>query len=177
MKSNALIVGLLLCSSPAFSNVTENNMACYQSAYAEYVDISLDWYQDLLDIAVTNEPEMKDVADWFMAGRETHFGFNQAAFNWYLENEPQHLQLNLPVESWLAVEQAEVRTMAQDAQHPLQAQAQALYALRQGAPHPQNYALRSTFADLLSHPQQIDVPLNNYNQRMDALLNKSCATL
>ncbi|WP_087016088.1 hypothetical protein [Thaumasiovibrio subtropicus] len=169
MKRMTLAITLALTAL----TVKAGEKECQSEMYHNYVDASLEWYQDLVSVAVEQDESLTDVAEWFLNGRRTHFLFNRTAVDWYLSNEPEKLQLALSVESWLTLDQAEIRALS-ESQHALSDDAKAMYELRQAKPHKQNYQLRSAFADLLSHPDKIDGPLKSYNEKMTQLAEMNC---
>ncbi|QIA63685.1 hypothetical protein GT360_09225 [Vibrio astriarenae] len=170
MKRYAVATLTALLSLNAFA---ADNTDCYSNKYDAYVDASLQWYQDLTNLTVEKYPELAEVSDWFMQGRKNHFELNRTAVHYYLMAEPQKIATEQPVESWLSLEQKEVKAMT-ERDDRLGDVARATFEDRQAKPHAQNYELRSAFADLLSHPTEIQPLLNKYNQSIEQIQSKSC---
>ena len=174
MKLAAFILTATTLSSSAFASTPPSTTTqCESDKYHQYVDASLNWYQQLVTLSVAKDPQLKEVGDWFLAGREHHFHFNRDAVDWYLANDKDKLQLALPVESWLNLNQADIKELASQPTALGQA-AKLAFNDRQSKPHPKNYALRSAFAELLTHPAQIEKPLNAYNEKMNAISAIQC---
>ncbi|WP_413111614.1 hypothetical protein [Thaumasiovibrio sp. DFM-14] len=169
MKKLMLMLVLSLTCTLSYANIT----SCQSEKYHQYVDASLNWYQALVDITREDNPSLADVGQWFLQGRQTHFYFNRTAVDWYLQHAPSELKTHLPIESWLDLSQEKIKALA-NSEHPLSQDAQVVYTLRQQQAHEQNYALRSAFADLLSTPTKIEVPLSAYNDAMASLALTSC---
>lgn len=170
MKRCIIATLAALLSSPSFS---EDDTDCYAKKYDAYVDASLQWYQDLTQLTTQKYPELAEVSTWFMQGRTNHFELNRTAVHFYLNNEPQKIATEQQVESWLSLEQVEVKALT-EREDELGQVARVTYQDRQNAPHAKNYELRSAFADLLSHPTEIQPLLNKYNQSIEQLQNISC---
>ena len=174
MKLAALLLttSLLPATAMATTAMTASTQ-CESDKYHQYIDASLSWYQQLVDLSVAKDPSLKAVGDWFMAGREHHFMFNRDAVDWYLANDKDKLQLALPIESWLQLNQRDIKEISTQ-ETPLGQAAKRAFDDRQSKPHAKNYALRSAFAELLTHPAQIEQPLNRYNQKMNAIAEIQC---
>ncbi|UTV28907.1 hypothetical protein [Photobacterium atrarenae] len=170
MKLPAIILSLALLPS---SVLAAQETSCQSDKYHQYVDASLSWYQSLVDIAVQKDPNLKEVGDWFLEGRKHHFELNREAVDWYLENDKDKLALSQPIESWLKLTQQDVKALSQE-NNELGRIAKLSFDDRQSKPHPKNYELRSAFADLLTHPGDIDQPLNAYNEKMTAIAAIEC---
>lgn len=153
--------------------LADNKSDCYAAIYDGYIDASMQWYQDLTDLTVEQYPQLEEVSAWFLQGRRNHFELNRIAVHYYLVNEPQKVATEQPVESWLNLEQTEVKALS-ERDDALGKAALTTYQDRQAKPHEQNYELRSAFADLLSHPVQIQPLLNKYNQSIDQLQRQVC---
>ncbi|OOF21602.1 hypothetical protein [Salinivibrio sp. IB872] len=172
MKRYAL--ALLAAVMPAMSQAAPvDNADCYTAKYHDYVDASINWYQDLVSLTVSKDESLKDVADWFLRGRENHFKLNAQAFDYYLSNDTAKLSLDAPVESWLQLTQEDVKALSQSSLPPAKL-AKEVFEFRQGEAMEGNYALRSALADLLSHPKEIDTALNQYNNQMAAINQRQC---
>ncbi len=169
MKNVCLAIALSLSTFGAYADT----QSCHSDIYHDYISASLEWYEDLVSVAIEKDESLKDVAEWFLSGRRTHFLFNQTAVDWYLDNDREQLRLDQSVESWLAFDQEKIRDIA-NSDHPLALEAKKVYELRQSKPHQQNYELRSAFAELLSHPGNIDEPLTSYNDKMARLSTVEC---
>ncbi|MCJ2377437.1 hypothetical protein LNL84_11405 [Vibrio sp. ZSDZ34] len=165
-----LLATTLLVSS--FSTVAADQQ-CFSDKYEAYVDASVQWYQDLVVLTSKQYPNLEEVGNWFLDGRKNHFELNRQAVNYYLENDPTKIATERSVESWLMLEQADIRALAQR-DDELGKAAQATYQDRQSTPHTQNYDLRSAFADLLSHPKKIDAALNKYNSSIKLVEKMDC---
>ncbi|KLV08714.1 MULTISPECIES: hypothetical protein [Photobacterium] len=167
------LAAILLSAAMLPATALAANDSCESQKYHQYIDASLTWYQQLVDITVEKDASLKDVGDWFLEGRKHHFELNREVFDWYLANDKEKLDLSQPVESWLKLTQQDVKALAE--QHSeLGKTAKQAFDDRQSKPHPQNYALRSAFAELLTHPGKIEKPLNDYNKAMTAIADISC---
>ncbi len=161
---------LVLCNlNHAYGRDTQ----CLADKYSRYIDASLTWYQDLVALTTESYPDLADVGQWFYAGRTHHFELNRAAVSYYLTASPEKVSTEKSVESWLTLDQPDIKTLAsrQDALGEL---AKKTYADRQVSPHPDNYKLRTAFAELLSHPDKIDAILRKYNQSISQLDTLVC---
>ncbi|MCW8327784.1 hypothetical protein MD588_03105 [Photobacterium sp. SDRW27] len=169
MKLSAIILSLALLPTSVLAAST----SCESDKYHQYVDASLSWYQSLVDLAVKKDESLKEVGQWFLDGRKHHFELNREAVDWYLANDKDELDLTQPVESWLKLTQQDVKALSQQ-DNELGQFAKKSFNDRQSKPHPQNYELRSAFAELLTHPGNIDKPLNAYNEKMTAIAAIDC---
>ncbi|MGF1759792.1 hypothetical protein L4D76_18000 [Photobacterium sagamiensis] len=169
MKLPALILSLVLLPSTAFASTG----SCESDKYHQYVDASLSWYQSLVDLAVQKDEGLKNVGEWFLEGRKHHFELNREAVDWYLDNDKSRLDLSQSVESWLQLTQHDVKKLSQQ-QDELGVYAKKAFEDRQSKPHAKNYELRSAFAELLTHPGNIDKPLSAYNEKMTKIANIEC---
>lgn len=162
------VITLILTLS-GFSNVATASTApisqCLNDKYDDYISTSLEWYQDLVSITTQQNPQLKDVGEWFLEGRTHHFELNRAAVHYYLTNDPTKVAIKEPVESWLKLPQPEIKQLAQR-NDELGKIAKATFDDRQAPPNKMNYELRSAFAELLSHPSNINPALDKYNQAM-----------
>ncbi|HBV75526.1 MULTISPECIES: hypothetical protein [Vibrio] len=162
MKKLAIALLFSLSSGSVLAdNIT--NTQCLTKKYDAYIDASLMWYQDLVAITTMTHPDLKEVGDWFLAGRTHHFELNRAAVDYYLINDPSKVAIDQSVESWLKLEQSEIKTLSQR-DDKLGQVAKTTFDDRQSPPNEKNYELRSAFADLLSHPSNIKPALDKYNQ-------------
>ena len=152
---------LLLISNVLQTNTTVTSTLLYSGT------------QDLVDLTVTQYPDLKEVSQWFLEGRKHHFELNREAVHYFLKNDPSRVATEQPVEAWLKLEQHDVKQLATRSDELGQA-AQKTFSDRQSANHPKNYDLRSAFADLLSHPKQIDSALNKYNQSIAKIEKQKC---
>ncbi|QUJ68722.1 hypothetical protein KDD30_06380 [Photobacterium sp. GJ3] len=169
MKFPAFVLSLALLPVSAFAS-TES---CESDKYHKYIDASLTWYQSLVQLTVQKDPGLQEVGDWFLEGRTHHFELKREAVDWYLTHDKSHLDLSQSVESWLKLTQQDIKTLSEQ-QGTLGDYAKKVFEDRQGAPHPKNYELRSAFAELLTHPDDIDEPLKAYNQQMSAIAATVC---
>ncbi|GLR75354.1 hypothetical protein [Aliivibrio sifiae] len=169
MKLAALLLPFALLTTSAQAADTE----CLSNQYSQYVDASLTWYKELISITVKRDPNLESVGNWFLEGRQHHFELNRAAVDFYLKNDPSKVKTNQSIESWLQLDQKEIKTLASN-NDELGKIAKVTFDDRQAQPHKQNYELRSAFADILSHPKEIDAPLNAYNQKMTEISDISC---
>ncbi|MGD8109106.1 hypothetical protein ACQEXU_07665 [Vibrio sp. TRT 21S02] len=165
------IVALLLTTASTMSFAADN--ACLSKKYDAYIDASLHWYEDLTTLTVQQYPDLAEVSQWFLQGRKNHFELNRAAVKYFLQNDPSKVATAQPVEAWLKLEQHDVKVLASRSDE-LGTIAQKTFNDRQAKPHNQNYELRSAFADLLSHPTQIDQALTRYNGAIKQLEQISC---
>ncbi|MDF2152386.1 hypothetical protein [Vibrio sp. CAU 1672] len=165
------VVAALLTSCSSFTFAADQQ--CLAQKYDAYVDASLTWYQDLVDLTASQYPHLAEVSQWFLEGRRHHFELNREAVHYFLANDPARVATGQPVEAWLKLEQHDVKQLATRTD-PLGVAAQKTFSDRQSANHPQNYELRSAFADLLSHPKKIDAALNRYNQSISKIEQMKC---
>ncbi|PFG55982.1 hypothetical protein ATG66_2305 [Vibrio sp. ES.051] len=165
------VVAALLATSSTFTFAADQQ--CLASKYDGYVDASLQWYQDLVDLTVTQYPELDEVSQWFLDGRKHHFELNREAVHYFLKNDPSRVATEKPIEAWLNLEQHDVKQLA-SRNDELGEVAKQTFNDRQSTNHPKNYELRSAFADLLSHPQQIDSALSKYNQSIEKIEKQMC---
>lgn len=171
-----LCVALLLASTSTFSFAAESltgNQQCLAEKYDAYIDASLNWYADLADLTAAQYPELEEVSQWFLEGRKHHFELNRAAVRYYLVNDSSKVATEQSVEGWLKLEQHDIKALSQR-DDELGKIAKTTFDDRQSKPHTQNYELRSAFAELLSHPKQIDTALQRYNQSIAKVENTQC---
>jgi len=152
----------LLLSAGSMSAAAADNQ-CFAQKYDAYIDASLAWYTDLAEMTTQKYPDLAEVSQWFLQGRQHHFELNRAAVHYYLEHDPSKVATGQPVEAWLQLEQQDVKVLASRSDELGQI-AKTTFDDRQAEPHAKNYELRSAFADLLSHPKQIESALDKYNQ-------------
>ncbi|GEM75568.1 hypothetical protein [Vibrio sagamiensis] len=155
------------------SMVLASDKACFIAKYDSYVDASLQWYKDLVAITTEQNPDLYEAGQWFLDGRKNHFELNREAVHYFLNNEPSHVKTERSVESWLLLQQSDVKLLSTRTDK-LGKVAQKTFNDRQSENHPKNYALRSAFADLLSHPKNIEPALAKYNQSIENVENKHC---
>lgn len=94
MKLAATLILMSLMPTAALASPNQ----CESDEYHQYVDASLEWYKNLVELTVQKHPDLKEVSDWFMQGRMNHFELNREAFDWYLANDATHLNLDSSVE-------------------------------------------------------------------------------
>ncbi|MGR6861139.1 hypothetical protein [uncultured Aliivibrio sp.] len=169
MKLVALILPFALLTTSVQAADTE----CLSNKYSQYVDASLTWYKELIAITIKKDPNLESVGEWFLEGRQHHFELNRAAVDFYLKNDPSKVKTNQSIESWLQLDQKEIKTLAAN-NDALGKVAKITFDDRQTQPHKQNYELRSAFADILSHPKEIDAPLNAYNETISKISDITC---
>lgn len=157
---NRVMIALLLSASSSAAFAADN--VCLSQKYDAYIEASMHWYEDLSQLTAQQYPDLKEVSQWYLEGRQNHFDLNAAAVKYYLENDSAKVATTKPVEAWLQLEQKEIKTLA-SRNDELGQIAVKTFADRQAVPHKQNYELRSAFADLLSHPTKIDTALQRYN--------------
>ncbi|MGR5457221.1 hypothetical protein ACPV5N_25385, partial [Vibrio alfacsensis] len=78
-----------------------------------YIDASIQWYDDLVQLTTQQYPELESVGQWFLDGRKNHFELNREAVHYYLKNEPTKVATERSIESWLQLEQQDVKALAQ----------------------------------------------------------------
>jgi hypothetical protein len=166
-----VIVALLLSTSANFTLAADNQ--CLSEKYDAYVDASLHWYSDLADLTTAQYPELTDVSQWFLQGRQHHFELSRAAVHYYLSNDPSKVTTSQPIEAWLKLEQHDIKVLASRSDE-LGHIAKITYQDRQANPNEKNYELRSALAELLSHPKQIEAALNKYNDAISAIEKTTC---
>ncbi|WP_162062862.1 hypothetical protein [Vibrio taketomensis] len=162
---------LLLSATSSLAFAADN--ACLANKYDAYIEASMHWYEDLSALTAQQYPELKEVSEWYLEGRQNHFDLNAAAVKYYLDNDPVKVATEKPVEAWLQLEQKDIKTLASRSDQ-LGVIAAKTFADRQAKPHPQNYELRSAFADLLSHPTKIDAALKRYNSSISKVEAMTC---
>ncbi|MFA0085684.1 hypothetical protein BCU70_06595 [Vibrio sp. 10N.286.49.C2] len=162
----------MMFASTSFSSLAADTQ-CLSNKYDAYIDASIHWYQDLIGLTTEQYPELQDVSEWFLEGRKNHFELNRAAVHYYLDNDTNKVSTERPVESWLQLEQKDVKALAQR-NDELGKIAATSFADRQATPHEQNYELRSAFAELLSHPKKIEKALNSYNESIEKVETMKC---
>lgn len=165
------MVTLLLAASSMTATAADTQ--CLAKKYDAYIDASLAWYQDLTQITTTKNPDLAEASQWFLTGRQHHFELNRNAVHYYLEHQPEKVATAQSIESWLKLEQQEIKQLA-SRDDALGHSAKMTFDDRQSTPHEKNYQLRSAFAELLSHPQQIEPALNKYNEAMAKAEQISC---
>ncbi|WP_375753797.1 hypothetical protein [Vibrio sp. HN007] len=168
---NRILITLLLCSTATFTQAADKQ--CLAGKYDAYIDASLNWYKDLIGLTTTQYPELKEVGEWFYEGRKQHFELNRSAVHYYLQNDTSKVATEQTIESWLQLEQKDVKTLASRSDE-LGEVASASFKFRQSKPHEKNYELRSAFAELLSHPNKIDSVLSKYNDAIEKAEAISC---
>ncbi|OEF25903.1 hypothetical protein [Vibrio rumoiensis] len=161
MKKFAIALLLSMSSGSVFA-ANSTDTQCLIQKYDAYIDASLTWYQDLVSITTETHPDLKEVGDWFLAGRTHHFELNRAAVDYYLVKDPSKVATDESVESWLKLEQSDIKVLSQR-DDELGKIAKTTFNDRQAPPNEKNYELRSAFADLLSHPSNIKPALDKYN--------------
>ncbi|WP_412072885.1 hypothetical protein [Vibrio aestuarianus] len=166
-----VIVALLLAASTNMAMAADNQ--CLNKKYDAYIDASLTWYSDLTDLVTKQYPDLEEVSQWFLQGRQHHFELSRAAVHYYLQNDPSKVPTSQPVEAWLKLEQHDVKVLASRSDELGQI-AKTTFEDRQTAPNEKNYELRSALAELLSHPKQIDAALNRYNDAISTLEKNKC---
>lgn len=169
MKRTLLALLLSATSTAAFA--ADNS--CLSNKYDAYVEASMHWYEDLAQLTAEQYPDLKEVSQWYLDGRRNHFNLNAEAVKFYLENDSSKVASEKPVEAWLQLEQKDIKTLASRSD-ALGNAAEKTFADRQDQPHPQNYELRSAFADLLSHPTKIDSALKRYNTSIAKVESMTC---
>lgn len=163
------LLPLILISNVNAESIEE----CAIQKYDTYIDASLQWYSDLTDLTITEYPELDSVSAWFLEGRKHHFELSRAVVHDALINEPKKINTSRSIESWLQLEQTEVKQLSmRDDQIGLLAK--QTFDDRQAAPHEKNYQLRSAFAELLSHPKKIETALARYNEKMAVIEQNPC---
>ncbi|WP_038172665.1 hypothetical protein [Vibrio pacinii] len=165
------LVALLLGAAAFTASATDNE--CLSQKYDAYIDASLHWYEDLSQLTAQQYPELSEVSEWFLQGRQHHFELNRAAVHYYLKQDPTKVATNQPVEAWLQLEQKDIKVLSSRSDE-LGKLAQTTFSDRQSQPHEKNYELRSAFADLLSHPTKIDAALKRYNKSIQQLEMINC---
>ena len=166
------LLSTLLLSATSLSAAAADNQ-CFAGKYDAYIDASLGWYEDLAQLTTDSYPELADVSQWFLEGRKNHFELNRAAVHYYLDNDASKVATSQPVEAWLKLEQHDIKVLASRSDE-LGKIAKTTFDDRQSKPHEKNYELRSAFAELLSHPKQIDTALNRYNNAIAKLEKIEC---
>ncbi|MHA2938080.1 hypothetical protein ACXJY6_07260 [Vibrio sp. RC27] len=171
MKRLSLIslLPLILISNVSAQSIEE----CEIQQYDTYIDASLNWYQDLTTITVSEYPDLAGVSEWFLEGRKHHFELSRAVVHDALHNSPESISTSRSIESWLQLEQSDVKELSMR-DDEIGALAKQTFNDRQSTPHEKNYDLRSAFAELLSHPKKIDTALSKYNEKMELIEQSPC---
>ena len=172
MRTFSLLFLLSSLLFPIRANADE--IKCSIQKYNQYIESSLFWYQSLTQLAVQQNSDLKDVAQWFLKGRRHHLALNQQALSWYFQSDQSKIKLNGPVESWIRLTQADIKDLTRHA-NQLLPYAQRVFHDRQQKPHPQNYQLRTMFASLLTQPQLIRQPLIQYNSNINNINKITCS--
>ncbi len=172
MKYRALLCGFFLFSANSYST-EQLNLVCASEKYHRYVDASISWYESLVSLTIYKNPELSDVAQWFLNARKQHFQFNAKAFDYYLAQRPQDIHLTQAVESWINLSQKDIQVLSEGTS-PLADSAKSVFDFRQQKVHESNYALRSAFADLLSNPDEIQAALGQYNAEIQHINQLQC---
>lgn len=162
---------LLLSALPAFAFAA--NTQCQIEKYDAYIDASINWYQELSTLTSADNPDLKEVSEWFLDGRKMHFELNREAVHQFLASNPNRVSTELDVESWLQLSQADIKELS-TRQDKLGMSAKSSFEYRQAKPHPQNYEFRSALAELLSHPNKIEPALTAYNDTVNLVNSQPC---
>lgn len=165
------LIAALLCSASTLSQAADTQ--CLSNKYDAYIDASLIWYQDLIELTTQQYPDLEEVGAWFYNGRKNHFELNRGAVHYYLNEDTSKVSTEKPVEAWLQLEQIDIKNLA-SRDDELGKLASDSFSDRQSKPHEKNYELRSAFADLLSHPNKIDDVLSKYNQAITEAEEVNC---
>ncbi|WP_194435151.1 hypothetical protein [Vibrio fluminensis] len=165
------LIALLLSATSTAAFAADNS--CLSEKYDAYIEASIHWYEDLAQLTAQQYPELEEVTNWYLDGRKNHFMFNAEAVKYYLDNDPAKVATEKNVEAWLQLDQKEIKTLASRSD-TLGYMAAKTFADRQSKPHPDNYELRSAFADLLSHPTKIDSALQRYNSSIAKVESITC---
>ncbi|UJF16900.1 hypothetical protein L0B53_02865 [Vibrio sp. SS-MA-C1-2] len=160
-------------ASATESSTLSTKQQCFADKYSQYVDASLTWYQDLVKIAVNHDSNLKQIGDAFYQGRVNHFTLNKEAVAYYLVNQPEKVNTNKSVESWLTLSQSQIKVLS-EGDTPLTNLATKEFAYRQESEKNDNYALRTAFNELLTQPTVIQQPLDKYNHAMTEMNKISC---
>ncbi len=54
---------------------------CHSNKYYQYIDASLEWYKNLVDMTLQKHPYLKEVSTQLLQGRMNHFKLNREVFN------------------------------------------------------------------------------------------------
>ncbi|GAL29485.1 hypothetical protein JCM19239_6577 [Vibrio variabilis] len=95
--------------STSFSAMSADSTQCFENKYDAYIDASIQWYEDLVQMTTSEYPELNEVSNWFLEGRKHHFELNREAVRYYLKNEPQKVATEQSIETWLQLEQQDVK--------------------------------------------------------------------
>lgn len=95
--------------STSFSAMSADSTQCFENKYDAYIDASIHWYEDLVQMTTSEYPELNEVSNWFLEGRKHHFELNREAVRYYLKNEPQKVATEQSIETWLQLEQQDVK--------------------------------------------------------------------
>ncbi len=107
MKRLSTVLLMSVVSASAYADNT-----CFSQKYDAYIDASLNWYADLTKLTSERNPDLAEVSQWFLEGRQHHFALNRAAVHYYLQHDPSKVATTQHVESWLKLEQPEIKQLA-----------------------------------------------------------------
>ena len=168
---NKVMVGtaLLACTTSVMAKPSQ----CLMQQYDRYITASLNWYQSLVTYTVTQHPNLQDAAQHFLQERQHHFALKQAAFHDFVLHQPKYIQTDQSVESWLQLKQKDIKQLSHRTDKLGQLAKQSF--LDRQHPQPSNMqSLQNAFADLLSHPQALKQPLQQYQHTIVNIEHSAC---
>ncbi|HBC2213856.1 TPA: hypothetical protein I6283_003219, partial [Vibrio cholerae] len=68
MKRLSTVLLMSVVSASAYADNT-----CFSQKYDAYIDASLNWYADLTKLTSERNPDLAEVSQWFLEGRQHHF--------------------------------------------------------------------------------------------------------
>lgn len=146
---------------------------CISDKYQHYTQTSINWYESLTQATIEKNPSLREVAHLFLDTRKKYVAFNQAVFSYYLNHSPETLDLSAPVESWLNIDQEQLKNIS-ESNTELTPLAKEIDAFREKNRYKNNYKLRTALAELLSRPANMQAALNTYNQQIKAINQNAC---
>ncbi|MGL4855358.1 MAG: hypothetical protein ACRDDP_08655 [Plesiomonas sp.] len=150
------------------------DQTCFTQKYEQFVQASDAWYATLLSKVTQQDPTLKVASEQFLNERKNYFNRNLTAVKWYLNHEPARLALDKSVNEWLSLdEESEKKLSSQSSEFA--ALNEQVFNDRVVKPNPQSYALRSAFAELLTHPENVREGLESYNRSMEKIEAVHCA--
>ncbi len=150
-----------------------NLRKCIYDKYQDYTQASLSWYKSIAKATVKQDPTLNELTHLFLDNRKKYAVFNLTIFSYYLNNFPEKLDLNAPVESWLNLDQAKLKNIL-TSNTELTPLAKEFEALKEKNSDKNNYKLRAAFAELLSRPANMQIALNIYNKQIQAINQSVC---
>ncbi|MGL5006664.1 MAG: hypothetical protein ACRC53_04625 [Plesiomonas sp.] len=171
MRHGVPFFTLMLFLSPLPAHAFDQ--VCFTHKYEQFVQASDAWYATLLNKVTQQNPTLKVASEQFLNERTNYLNRNLSAVKWYLSHEPNKLALDKPVNEWLSLDEESEKTLSNQNSEFARLNTQ-VFNDRVVKPNPQSYALRSAFAELLTHPENVRIELDNYNRAMKKIEALHC---